>query len=65
MLLRAVLGIEPGGTVHLRPLRPFPFVRLTLEGMSLAGGRLRLTVDREGAAVTEGPDGLTLTVDEG
>lgn len=68
LLLRAVLGIEPdvpGGTLHLRPLRPFPFARLTLEGMSLAGGKLSLTVDHEGIAVTGAPDGLTLTVDEG
>jgi glycogen debranching enzyme len=64
LLLRAVLGIAPdvpGGTLHLRPLRPFPFRRLTLAGMPLAGGQLSLEVHDDALTVTEVPDGLALS----
>ena len=48
LALHAVLGIEPdvpAGVVHVRPMRPAPFARLTMEGMPLAGGRLSLALE--------------------
>ena len=65
LALRAVLGIEPdvpAGVVHVRPMRPAPFARLTMEGMPLAGGRLSLTLEDGLVTVTETPAGLTVIV---
>ena len=42
LALRAILGIEPdlpNGVLHLRPMEPFPFGHLVVEGMPLAGER--------------------------
>jgi glycogen debranching enzyme len=67
LALRAVLGIEPdvpAGVVHVRPMRPAPFARLTMEGMPLAGGRLGLILEDGIITVTEAPPGLTVTVSD-
>jgi glycogen debranching enzyme len=65
LALRAVLGVEPdvpAGTLHLRPLRPFPFSHLAVDGMPLARGRLRLAVEHDELTVLEAPAALTVTV---
>jgi hypothetical protein len=54
--------LTPGGTLTLRPLHPFPFHRLSVQGIALAGGRLSVLVDEDGFTVTEAPDGLTVSV---
>jgi glycogen debranching enzyme len=67
LALRAVLGVEPdvpAGVVHVRPMRPAPFARLTMEGMPLAGGRLSLDLEDDVVTVTEAPPGLTVVVDD-
>ncbi|MFP4636443.1 MAG: glycogen debranching N-terminal domain-containing protein [Nitriliruptoraceae bacterium] len=65
LALRAVFGIEPdvpAGVVRLRPMRPSPFSRLTLEDMPLAGGTLSLTLKDEQLTVTGSPPGLQVIV---
>ncbi len=59
LALRAVLGIEPdvpAGVLHLRPMDPAPFARLTVEGMPLAGGKLSLHLEDGTLQVLESPD---------
>jgi hypothetical protein len=53
----------PAGTLRLRPLRPFPFRRLALQGMPLAGGQLDLVVDDDELTVTAAPDRLEVLID--
>ncbi len=65
LALRAVFGIEPdvpAGVVRLRPMRPAPFSRLTMEGMPLAGGHLGLTLEDDLLTVTQSPPGLEVIV---
>jgi len=65
LALRAVLGIEPdvpAGVLHLRPMDPAPFARLTVEGLALAGGRLSLRLEDGALRVLESPEGLEVIV---
>ncbi len=65
LALRAVFGIEPdvpAGVLHLRPMRPAPFPRLTLEGMPLAGGQLSLHLEDDTVRVLEAPEQIEVIV---
>jgi glycogen debranching enzyme len=65
LALRAVLGIEPdvpAGVLHLRPMDPAPFARLTVEGMPLAGGKLSLRLEDGTLRVSESPAHIEVVV---
>jgi glycogen debranching enzyme len=65
LALRAVLGIEPdvpAGVLHLRPMDPAPFARLTVEGMPLAGGKLSLQLEDGTLRVLESPAQIEVIV---
>ena len=65
LALRAVLGIEadvPSGVLHLRPMDPPPFARLTVEGIPLAGGKLSLHLEDGTLRVLECPEGIEVVV---
>ncbi len=58
LALRAVVGIEPdvpAGVLHLRPMDPAPFARLTVEGIPLAAGKLSLHLEDGILQVLEAP----------
>jgi glycogen debranching enzyme len=68
LALRAVLGIEPdvpAGVLHLRPMDPAPFARLTVEGMPLAGGKLSLHLEDGTLRVLESPEQIEVIVHPG
>ncbi len=68
LTLRAVFGIEPdvpAGVLHLRPMNPAPFARLTLEGMPLAGGKLSLHLEDDTVRVLESPEQIEVVVHPG
>ena len=63
--LRAVCGIQPDvpeGVLHLSPMTPMPFARLTIEGMPLAGGKLSVHLEAQTLHVLEAPDDLEVVV---
>ncbi len=65
LALRAVFGIEPdvpAGVLHLRPMDPAPFPRLTIEGVPLAGGKLSLHLEDGMLQVLESPEGIEVIV---
>jgi len=65
LALRAVLGIDPdlpAGLLHLRPMDPAPFARLTVEGIPLQGGKLSLHLEDGHLQVLEAPEGLEVVV---
>ena len=65
LALRAVVGLEPdvpAGVLHLRPMGPAPFARLTVEGMPLAGGRLSVHLEDGLLQVLESPEGIEVIV---
>ncbi len=68
LALRAVLGIEPdvpAGVLHLQPMDPAPFARLTVEGMPLAGGKLSLHLEDGTLQVLESPEQIEVIVHPG
>ncbi|MGB7819468.1 MAG: glycogen debranching N-terminal domain-containing protein [Ornithinibacter sp.] len=64
LVLTAALGLSadvPRGLVHLSPMREAPFGALTVEGLRVAGGALRVEVDAMGSVVdVEAPSGITV-----
>jgi glycogen debranching enzyme len=65
LALRAVFGLEPdvpAGVLHLRPMDPAPFARLTVEGMPLAGGKLSLHLEDGTLQVLESPEQIEVVV---
>ena len=68
LVLQAVLGLEPdvpAGVVHLRPMLPAPFARLTIEGMPLDGGKLSVQLEDGLVRVLESPHHLEVIVHPG
>ena len=62
-LLRTLLRFEPdvpAGTVSMTPAVPWRYLPMTLDNVSLAGARVGVSVDQEGFALTQLPDGLSL-----
>ena len=59
-VLTAALGLRPdvpAGLVRLRPLRPWPFGRLRVEGLRVAGHRLEVEVAEDGRLSAPGQVG--------
>ncbi len=64
-ILTALLGIAPGvpgGVLRIAPVRPFPWRRLEVRGLRLAGERLSVRVEDGRTTVLEAPDGLEVSV---
>lgn len=65
LALRAILGLEPdlpNGVLHVRPMEPFPFGRLIVNGMPLAGGTLGLALEDGVLRVLESPADVEVVV---
>ncbi|MEO5610204.1 MAG: glycogen debranching N-terminal domain-containing protein [Ornithinibacter sp.] len=69
LVVTAALGLRadaPRGVVHVAPLREAPFGALTVAGLRVAGGALRVEVDASGRVVdVEAPRGITVICAEG
>ncbi|MGH3510540.1 MAG: amylo-alpha-1,6-glucosidase, partial [Nocardioidaceae bacterium] len=65
-LVAAVLGLDPdvpGRVLRVRPLRPWPFGELTVEGLTIGGAPLDLIVDETGGVrVGRAPDWLEVVI---
>lgn len=62
-LLRTLLRFEPhvpSRRVSLAPVVPWRYLPMTLDNLSLAGARVRLSVDHRGFELDHLPDGLSL-----
>lgn len=62
-LLRTLLRFEPhvpAGTVSIAPVVPWRYLPMTLDNVSLAGSRVKLSVDHQGFELAPLPDGLSL-----
>jgi glycogen debranching enzyme len=64
LVVTTALGLRadvPRGRLHISPLREAPFGALTVEGLQIAGGRLRVEVDASGGVVdVQAPEGITV-----
>ena len=63
LVLRSALGLDadvPGGTVTIAPTFAQEYGPLTVTGLQVAGGRLRVTVAADGTASAAAPDGLAV-----
>jgi glycogen debranching enzyme len=63
-ILTALLGIEPdvpGGTLRVAPVRPFPWRRFEVRGLTVAGGRLSVRISDDTVELLEVPNGLKMT----
>jgi len=64
LVVTAALGLQadaPRGRLHISPLREAPFGAVTVEGMQIGGGALRVAVDSSGEVVeVEAPKGVTV-----
>jgi glycogen debranching enzyme len=64
-LLRTLLRLDPhvpAGRVSLAPAVPWRYLPLSLDNLSLADTRVRVSVDHQGFALTPVPHGLSLEV---
>jgi hypothetical protein len=52
----------PAGVLHLRPMDPAPFARLTVEGIPLGSGRLSLHLEAGTLQVLDAPEGIEVVV---
>jgi glycogen debranching enzyme len=62
-LLRTLLRLDPdvpAATVSMAPVLPWRYLPLTLDNVSLADARVRLSVDHDGFELTPLPAGLSL-----
>jgi glycogen debranching enzyme len=66
LVVTTALGLRadvPRGRLHISPLREAPFGALTVEGLQIAGGRLRVEVDASGGVVdVQAPEGISAVV---
>ncbi|MER8090758.1 glycogen debranching N-terminal domain-containing protein [Streptomyces sp. NPDC087532] len=63
MILQSVLGLSadvPGGTLTVAPAFAEAYRPLKVEGLDVAGGRLDISVDADGTAHIEAPEGLVV-----
>ncbi|MEE1769388.1 glycogen debranching N-terminal domain-containing protein [Streptomyces sp. JV185] len=63
MVLQSVLGLSadvPGGTLTVAPGFAEAYRPLKVEGLDVAGGRLDITVDADGTAHIDAPEGLAV-----
>jgi len=65
LVVTSALGLRadaPHGRLHISPLREAPFGAMTVEGLRIAGGSVRVEVDGSGRVVDVGaPAGITVT----
>lgn len=60
-VLTSLLGIEPdapGGTLRVTPVRPFPWRRFEIRGLTVAGGRLSVRIEDDRVELVDVPDAL-------
>ncbi|MFF8913103.1 glycogen debranching N-terminal domain-containing protein [Streptomyces sp. NPDC015032] len=63
MILQSVLGLSadvPGGTLTVAPGFAEAYRPLKVEGLDVAGGRLDISVDADGTAHVDAPEGLVV-----
>lgn len=63
MILQSMLGLSadvPGGTLTVAPGFAEEYRPLKVEGLDIAGGRLDISIEADGTAHIEAPNGLVV-----